>query len=116
VKPAPTIEELASAAATGRTAPASAAPAAKPVKVASATGAALVQIGAFSSNAQADKGWNDAARVSPSKMLGKGKKVETVDKDGHTLYRTFVTGFGSREDAQAFCEDLKAAGKPCIVR
>lgn len=111
-----TIEELASAA-TGptRTPPASAT-AAKAVKVASATGAALVQIGAFSSSAQADKGWNDAARVSPSKVLGKGKKVETVDKDGHTLYRTFVTGFASRDDAQAFCEDLKSAGKPCIVR
>lgn len=111
-----TIEELASAATSpARTPPASATPA-KAVKVASATGAALVQIGAFSSSAQADKGWNDAARVSPSRMLGKGKKVETVDKDGHTLYRTFVTGFGSRDDAQAFCEDLKSAGKPCIVR
>jgi hypothetical protein len=115
-RPAPKVEEVASAAPPAKTAPASAAPAAKAVKTAAAAGAALVQIGAFSSTAQADKGWNDAARVAPAKMLGKGKKVETVDKDGHTLYRTFVTGFGSRDDARAFCEDLKAAGKPCIVR
>lgn len=115
VKPAPKVEEVASAAPPAK-APASSAAPAKPAKTASATGAALVQIGAFSSNAQADKGWNDAARVSPGKMLGKGKKVETVDKDGHTLYRTFVTGFASRDDASAFCDDLKAAGKSCIVR
>jgi cell division protein FtsN len=115
MKPAPKVVELASSTPPAKVPASSVAPA-KPVKAASATGAALVQIGAFSSNSQADKGWNDAARVSPSKMLGKGKKVETVDKDGHTLYRTFVTGFASRDDATAFCDDLKSAGKSCIVR
>ena len=47
---------------------------------------------------------------------GKGKSVERVDKDGKTLFRTQVTGFGSRADATAFCEKLKAAGKACFVK
>jgi cell division protein FtsN len=81
-----------------------------------AAGAAAVQIGAFSSSAQADKGWNAVARVSPTHMLGKGKRVETVDKGGQTFYRTFVTGFASHDAAAAFCNELKAAGKTCLVK
>jgi cell division protein FtsN len=88
----------------------------KTAPVKTAIGAAAVQIGAFSSSAQADKGWNDAARAAPGKMVGKGKKVETVAKGGSTLYRTFVTGFASRDDASAFCDELKAAGKVCLVK
>lgn len=97
---------------------ATATPPAKAVTTAvkGASGPAAVQIGAFSSNAQAEKGWNAVARVSPSKMLGKGKRVETIEKDGTTFYRTFVTGFASREDASAFCDDLKSAGKSCLVK
>ncbi|THD52244.1 SPOR domain-containing protein [Phenylobacterium sp.] len=87
------------------------APAAKP-----AAGVAAVQIGAFSSQALADKGWSDAASVSPGAAAGKGKFVEKVDKDGKTLFRTQVTGFASRADAVAFCDKLKAAGKACFVK
>jgi cell division protein FtsN len=76
----------------------------------------LVQIGAFSSAGLADKGWSDAAAISPGAAAGKGKKVETVDSNGKTLYRTSVTGFASRADAVAFCDRLKAAGKSCFVR
>jgi cell division septation protein DedD len=76
----------------------------------------MVQIGAFSSQALADKGWNDAAAVSPGIAAGKGKRVETVEKDGKTLFRTSVTGFASRADATAFCDRLKAAGKSCFVK
>ncbi|HRD47035.1 MAG TPA: SPOR domain-containing protein, partial [Caulobacter sp.] len=92
--------------------------AAAPVKPAApaAGGAASVQIGAFSSQALADKGWNDAASVAPGLAAGKGKRVEAVDKDGKTLFRTTVTGFASRADAAAFCDRLKAAGKSCFVK
>lgn len=103
------------------------APAVKPAPVAPAPvapkpaapvagGAASVQIGAFSSQALADKGWNDAAAVAPGLAAGKGKRVEAVDKDGKTLYRTTVTGFASRTDATAFCDRLKASGKSCFVK
>ncbi|MDF2901072.1 MAG: hypothetical protein K0Q62_1131 [Phenylobacterium sp.] len=79
-------------------------------------GAASVQIGAFSSQALADKGWADAARIAPGAAAGKGKSVQAIQKDGSTLYRTQVTGFASRADAAAFCNQLKAAGKSCFVK
>lgn len=95
-------------AATAKPAPKPAGPAAK--------GAAAVQIGAVSSEALADRTWNQAVAVAPGLAMGKGKGVEKVDKDGKTLYRTSVTGFASRADAQAFCDKLKAAGKACFVK
>ena len=75
-----------------------------------------MQIGAVSSTALADKAWNEAVGVAPGLAAGKGKSVEKIEKNGGTLYRTAVTGFASRADAQAFCARLQAAGKSCFVR
>lgn len=121
-QPAPTIESLATAAAQ-KPAPkpvqlAAAAPA-KPVAASPAAasgGPAMVQIGALSSPALADKAWTDATRLAPGLAAGKGKKVEAIDKNGTTLYRTSVTGFASREAAKAFCEAISASGKSCFVK
>lgn len=79
-------------------------------------GMAVVQIGAFSSAALADKGWSDVARLLPGQMVGRTKKVETFDKGAETFYRAYVGGFASRTEAAAFCSDLKAAGHDCLVR
>ncbi|MDR7229264.1 hypothetical protein J2X45_000327 [Caulobacter sp. BE264] len=129
--PAPTIESLATAAATQKPAPkpvqlaqtapkpVSAAPVtavSAPKPAATATGPASVQIGALSSPALADKAWTEAVRLAPGLAAGKGKKVETVDKNGTTLYRTSVTGFATREAAKAFCEAIAASGKSCFVK
>ena len=98
---------------------------AKPVALASADAtpadakraAVSVQIGAFSSEALADKGWNGAAEAAPGDMAGKGKRVVPVTKaDSTVLYRTAITGFASREEASALCAKLSAAGKTCFVR
>lgn len=89
---------------------------AAPVAPKAAGGAAMVQIGAFSSEALADRGWNDAATVAPGLAAGKGKRVEAIDRDGKILYRTSVTGFSTRAEAQTFCERLKGAGKSCFVK
>jgi hypothetical protein len=90
----------------------------EPKKVAAepkaASGGARVQVGAVSSTALADKAWNDAVSAAPGLGAGKGKAVEKIE--GGTLYRTFVTGFASRADAQAFCARLQGAGKSCFVR
>ena len=40
-----------------------------------------------------------------------GKKVEAIDKNGTTLYRTSVTGFASREAAKAFHQGLREGGE-----
>jgi cell division septation protein DedD len=80
-------------------------------------GGFTVQIGAFSSEALADKSWNAAAGVAPGAMAGKGKRVVAVTKaDGTTLYRTAITGFDSRDQAEALCARLTAAGSSCFVR
>jgi hypothetical protein len=75
-----------------------------------------VQIGAFSSQALADKGYTDAGRIAGVDIAGKGKRVEPVQKNGSTLYRTSVVGFASRAQAADFCGELKAAGKSCFVK
>jgi hypothetical protein len=81
------------------------------------SGGYVVQIGAFSSSALADKSWSAVAGLAPRDMAGKGKRVAQVTKsDGTTLYRTAITGFGTREDAQALCAKLTAAGRTCFVR
>ncbi|MFT4253586.1 MAG: SPOR domain-containing protein, partial [Caulobacter sp.] len=110
--PPPSIESLATAA----VAPPKPATVAAPKPAAAASGPASVQIGALSSTALADKAWSDAARIAPGLAAGKGKKVEAIDKNGSTLYRTSVTGFSSRADAKAFCDALTAAGKSCFVK
>jgi len=93
-------------------------PAAKPATKPVATGGsgALVQIGAYSSDALASKGWSDVARAYPGPMSGKTKQVVPVERDGSTLYRTSIGGFASRAEAAAFCDQLKASGKTCIVK
>ena len=80
------------------------------------SGTFAVQIGAFSSQAQADKGYVDAGRITGADIAGKTKRVEQIEKDGATLYRTAVVGFATRTQASAFCAQLKAAGKNCFVK
>ena len=79
-------------------------------------GSAVVQIGAFSSTALADKGWTDVSSAMSGDMAGKSKRIEALEKNGATLYRTSVTGFSSRASADAFCAGLKAKGKICFVK
>jgi hypothetical protein len=90
--------------------------AAKPAPATAAPGKSMVQIGAFSSAALADKGWSDTAALMPDAMSGKTKKVESTVKDGATFYRAYVGGFSSSAAAQSFCASLKAAGKACFVK
>ena len=43
-------------------------------------------------------------------------RKQTAVSGASTLFRTSVTGFASRTQAQAFCSQLKAAGKACFVK
>jgi cell division protein FtsN len=95
----------------------SAATAAKSAQPAAKPGGFSIQIGAFSSEALADKSWNQAAGVAPGAMAGKNKHVAPMTKDdGSTLYRASITGFTSHDDAVALCDKLRAAGQTCFVR
>jgi outer membrane biosynthesis protein TonB len=88
----------------------------EPAAPAAAHGGVAVQIGAVSSTALADKAWNEAIAAAPGLGAGKGKGLEKIDKDGHVLYRTTVTGFADKAQAAQFCTRLKAAGKACFVK
>jgi cytoskeletal protein RodZ len=76
----------------------------------------VVQIGAFSSAALSDQGYADVSKIMVGQMAGKAKHVMTVDHDGATLFRTWVSGFATRAQAGAFCAALKAHSKPCFVK
>jgi len=95
-------------------------PAAQPAKPAVATAAPgagkLVQIGAYSSRALAEQGWNDVAKLMPGDMAGRTESFEPVTKDGQTLYRAYIGGFASKSDAQAFCNELKGQSHTCLVK
>ncbi len=94
-----------------------AAPAPAPAPAPSAaTGTSRVQIGAFSSQAIADREYAAVASRFGSHASGAGKSVEQVTAaNGSTVYRTTFTGM-SRDRAVAFCNALKAAGRDCLVR
>jgi len=100
--------------------PATPAPAPTPAPAAPpppASSGAMVQIGAYSTAALADKGYSDIAAAFPSVMNGKAKRVEPVAREGQsTLYRGLISGFADRAAAQAFCDTLKASGRTCLVR
>jgi hypothetical protein len=80
------------------------------------SGGPVVQIGAFSSAALSDQGYADVSRIMVGQMGGKAKHVMTVDHGGATLFRTWVSGFASRAQAESFCTAIKAHGKPCFVK
>ncbi|HEX4199578.1 MAG TPA: SPOR domain-containing protein [Caulobacteraceae bacterium] len=111
-KPAPVLAaSSAKPAKPPKPAPVAVAEAAKPA----AGGGTTVQIGAFSSQALAEKGWSDAVHAVPG-AGGKSRSFETATRDGKTFTRAFVGGFASHADAVAFCASLRAAGKPCFVK
>jgi hypothetical protein len=79
-----------------------------------AAGGVGVQIGAFSSETLAEKGYADVGKLVST--AGHGRRIEAVERGGSTLYRTTVTGFADRETAKAFCAALTAKGHACIVK
>lgn len=121
---------VATAAATPAPAPAAAtagaAPAARPAaepaatepapvrRAAPASGAALVQIGAFDSNAIAEGEWGRLSGKFGSLFSGKGPVIQEHRANGRTFWRLRVAGFDTREDARRFCEALKSGGTDCI--
>ncbi len=121
---APAVEAPLIKAPEGPAKSASAAPAAKPVKLALAETAApvskpagkfLVQLGAFSSASNAQKAWNHYSRKH--KVLnGFTSASSTVNVKGKTLTRLAASGFGNYQSAAAACSAIKASGGDCIVK
>ncbi|WP_414899529.1 SPOR domain-containing protein [Sphingomonas flavalba] len=80
----------------------------------SANGRYVVQLGAFSSAARLEAGWDRAVRRFS--QLGEYVPSSTTFVSGSTYHRLSVGGFETRAEAVALCEKLHAAGGKCFVR
>lgn len=88
-------------------------PAAAPPRTSpSATGGMVVQIGATTSDAEAQA---LLAKLG-DRLGGRPTRVEKALVGGKTWYRSVVAGFEGAGEATRFCAELKAAGQSCFVR
>ncbi len=78
------------------------------------SGAPLVQIGAFDSDALAAGEFGRMSGKYGNLFAGKGQVIQKHEVNGRTFWRLRVAGFESRAEAQDFCAKLKAAGTDCI--
>jgi hypothetical protein len=102
-KPAP-------AASVATTAPANAPTAA------SATGGAILQIGAYKSQAEADTAWKTYKSKHAALLAGATEDVQRADLgDKGTWYRLRIVGFPGKDVASAMCDRLKADGGGCFL-
>ena len=95
------------------------APAARPAEAAptqavSSVSGAVVQLGAFDSNAIASNEWNRLAGKFAS-FGGKQQVIQEHVKNGRTFWRLRVGGFGSLSEAREFCSALKSGGTDCLA-
>jgi len=112
-KAAPAKADAGAAKAVTPIAPAKPAPTPVPAAAAAASGGALVQLGSFGSEAEANATW-----ATLSKKFGylapMGKSVQAAQVGGKTVYRLRVNG-GSAGAATSLCAKLSAAGQACFV-
>lgn len=87
-------------------------PAPEPAKVAS--GASLVQIGAFDSDKLARGEWNRVSGKFGALFAGKGMVVQEHKANGRSFWRLRASGFASKDEARRFCAALIAEGVDCI--
>jgi hypothetical protein len=103
---------------------AAAAPPAPSVPVASpsvastpiAAGASVLQIGAYKSQADADRAWATYKTKHASLLAGYSPDVKQVDLgEKGTWFRLRIAGFPSKDVASALCDRLKADGGGCFL-
>ena len=87
-------------------------PASKPV---AASGTHLVQLGAFSSAANAEAAWSKLSKKY-GVLGGFNSASSTVTVNGKKLIRLAASGFGNAAAANAACQQIKAQGGVCLVR
>lgn len=98
--------------------PAAPAPAA-PVATAAApvpAGASVLQIGAYKSQADADRAWATYKTKHASLLAGYSPDVKQVDLgEKGTWFRLRIAGFPSKDVASGLCDRLKADGGSCFL-
>lgn len=84
-------------------------------KTPSVAGSHLVQLGAFSSVANAQAAWNKYAKRFGA-LNGFESASSTVTVNGKKLVRLAAMGFGNASTASATCKQIKSQGGDCFVR
>lgn len=79
-----------------------------------ASGSAMVQIGAFDSDAIAKGEWKRVSGKFGDLFSGKSRVVQEAQSGGRTFWRLRAAGFASRDEARKFCAALIAKGVDCI--
>jgi Flp pilus assembly protein TadD len=74
----------------------------------------VLQIGAFSSEANAERAW--VALSQRYGLSGRRPLTTTFNHNGRTLHRVSVSGFASSADAQRLCSQIRGTGGVCFVR
>ena len=74
----------------------------------------VVQLGAFSNEANAERAWVQHARRYH--LDGRRPLTTTISVNGRTMHRVSVSGFASAADAQRLCGSIKSQGGVCFVR
>jgi Flp pilus assembly protein TadD len=74
----------------------------------------VVQLGAFSNEANAERAWLQHARRYH--LQGRRPLTNIVNVNGRNLHRVSVSGFASAGDAQRLCGQIKSQGGVCFVR
>ena len=90
------------------------APAEAPAETRVASGASLVQIGAFDSDKLAKGEWNRVSGKFGALFAGKGMVIQKHETNGRAFWRLRAAGFGSKDEARRFCAALIAEGIDCI--
>ncbi|MEK9642421.1 MAG: SPOR domain-containing protein, partial [Paracoccaceae bacterium] len=78
------------------------------------TGTALVQLGAFDSEAIARTEWMRLSQKFPSFMAERSRLIQRADRGGRIFYRLRANGFADLNDARRFCALLVASNADCI--
>jgi len=74
----------------------------------------VVQLGAFISEANAERAWVNAQRRFG--LNGRAPLTASVNMGGRTLHRVAIAGFAGQGDAQRLCGSIRARGGVCFVR
>lgn len=79
------------------------------------SGSHQVQLGAFSSAANAHKAWSQFSKRF-GVLSGFNAINSNITVNGKTLVRLAAAGFGNRAEAVAACQKIKSMGGVCLVR
>lgn len=78
-----------------------------------APGSGTIQLGAFSSEAAANKAWTNLSKRFPY-LADLGKSISPTEAGEKTVYRLRASA-GSAAGAQSLCAKMRVAGENCVV-